>query len=91
MNQKLAISFCLEGEVTDADDLMRAAITRTMEESQCGEDEARDFLHDEGEPNYARCLVMLLDPGSMPGFQILESSAEETGSPYPEHLSSLDH
>lgn len=59
--------------VHNPDQLRVAAIARAAAEG------ARDnsFLDAEGGVDIAACLVMLLDPGSLPGCHINESGAAE--------------
>lgn len=60
-------------EVDDADELRRAAIERWHEENPSIEDPYEGGFDPDDE---AHCIVMLLDPSTMPGCTIESSSCE---------------
>jgi hypothetical protein len=72
------LQFSLEGEVSDLDALHAAALSRCMRENPImDEREADEYCRDsDGEKCPRRCLQMLLDPGSLPGFEIAQSNVD---------------
>lgn len=69
---KSVVFFALELEVYDADALAEAAQARAIAEGIDPADAAETYTADDP----AACAQMLLDPGTLPGASILESSAE---------------
>ena len=61
--------------VQDGDTLFLAALARAIEDGMT-EEGAREALAPEQEIDIARCVQWLLDPGSMPGAEILDSTCE---------------
>jgi hypothetical protein len=69
--------FSLYGELTDLDALYEAAKQHAIEEDGVPPDRVDEYVRDsDGEICVARCLHILLDPGILPGFEIIESCAE---------------
>jgi len=69
-------SVTIELKVHDKEELFEAAKQRSAAEGQT-EEVTLSLLRDEnGEVSVTDCLVMLLDPGSLPGVTILQSRAE---------------
>ena len=66
--------FTMALRVHDAETLRRAALKH--------EDAAPDdtFLDDEGNVDIQACLIMLLDPGTVPGCSVHESTADRQQS-----------
>lgn len=63
--------------VHDAERLFQAAYERALENDN-GSAQAIDFLkHPDGSINVNSCLLMLLDPGHLPGCDIAHSSVEQ--------------
>lgn len=60
-------------EVHDENQLLQAARSHPDAADMVTE----DFHDDEGNVDIGACLVMLLDPGSLPGCEIVESGATE--------------
>lgn len=54
---------------------VQALRTAAMEHDDAGPDDT--FLNEDGSVNIGACLVMLLDPGKLPGCKVYGSSAEE--------------
>jgi len=69
-------TICIDVKVHDITKLYDAACLRYREENtEADRDEVCDMLGD-GPPGYVdvtACLIMLLDPGTLPGCAILES------------------
>lgn len=63
-------------EVHDENQLLAAARAHPDAASMATE----EFYTDEGEIDIKRCLIVLLDPGSLPGCEIHESGAEPAES-----------
>jgi len=61
--------------VQDGAGLFQAALARAIEDGMA-EESAREVLAPEQEIDIARCVQWLLDPGSMPGAEILDSTCE---------------
>lgn len=66
--------------VDDPQALLKVARERAAEEGLT-EEEAEELLLEDGEPNVSGCLTMLLDPGSLPGCSLLNSSVEYYDTP----------
>lgn len=60
--------------VQDGEKLFQAALARAIKDGMAEED-AREALAPE-EIDVARCVQWLLDPGSIPGAEILDSACE---------------
>lgn len=70
--------FSLEFSVSDAEQLFEAALARAIEDGWT-EADAREHLRPSDEYtdiDVARCAQMLLDPGSLPGVEIVQSVCE---------------
>lgn len=67
------ITFTLSLRVSDADELVRAAQARAVEEGLDTDDIACTYTIDD----LPACVQMLLDPGSVAGCSVYESSASE--------------
>lgn len=70
MNRQYAFSLWLE--VNDENQLLAAARAHPDAAAMAPD----EFLTDAGDIDIKACLVMLLDPGSLPGVEIHESGAE---------------
>lgn len=71
----MVLEFSLYVRVQDGDKLFQAALARAIEDGMTEED-AREVLAPEQDIDMARCVQWLLDPGSMPGVEILDSACE---------------
>ena len=69
-------TFTMNLRVHDAQQLHRAAYKHATEVDGLDDDETLELIGTEGEPNIEACLVMILDPGNMPGCDIGVSYAE---------------
>lgn len=75
---RIKITFCLELEVNDTQQLYEAALKHAVEVDGLSADEAKDFICDSsGNPSIKDCVTALLDPGHVRGCEILASSAQE--------------
>ena len=70
------VTFTMHVRVYDAPSLHRAAYKHATEIDGLDDDETIEMLGTEEEPNIEGCLVMILDPGNMPGCGIGASYAE---------------
>lgn len=59
-------------QVFDPLQLLAAATERALADGA----DPDDLIDDEGNPNTEACIIMLLDPGSLPGCDFLDSAAE---------------
>jgi hypothetical protein len=64
--------FTLSLTVEQPEELLRAAMAHPHAEGMLRD----EFLNDDGTIDIESCLVMLLDPGHLPGCDIIDSSAE---------------
>lgn len=69
-------TFTMNVRVHDAPSLHRAAYKHATEIDGFDDDETLELIGTEEEPNVEGCLVMILDPGHMPGCDIGASYAE---------------
>lgn len=67
--------FLMDVRLVDAETLASAAIARAVEDGLSPQ-EAVALVTPEGKLDMGAALVMLLDPGSLPGVEILESWTE---------------
>jgi hypothetical protein len=66
--------FSLYVEITDAEQLYQAARAKCIEE---GIEDPDELLKPDGEEiDSARCIQMLVDPGTLPGCEIQDSTCE---------------
>jgi hypothetical protein len=65
-------TFHIDLDIDDPETLYQAALERLLQEN-VDEDDAKRTLRPEGVINDSACLVMLLDPGSLPGCSINQS------------------
>jgi hypothetical protein len=70
-------TFGLDLKVYDKIELWKAAKRHAIEVDGCPEDQLDDLIGTEAEPDVVGCLVMLLDPGTLPGCSLYSSSAEQ--------------
>jgi hypothetical protein len=78
----MSIGYCVTIELTldDTGQLFEAAQERAEQEGNTRR-EALSLLRDAGgSVSVENCLIMLLDPGSLPGVTLLHSSAERASS-----------
>jgi hypothetical protein len=76
----MRITFTLDAEIIDVAQLYRAAVERAKADHAPGEysdADIVDMLGEKSAPDISACVVMLLDPGSLPGCDIDGSSVEE--------------
>lgn len=64
----------IEVRVTDPEELRRAAGRSYMDETH--NEDPQPLLGSYDEPNIDACLIQLLDPSTLPGGEIIETSAE---------------
>jgi hypothetical protein len=64
--------FTLDLRIDDPEQLLTAALDHSD-----GPDSRDDLLNDDGTVDIGKCLVILLDPGTLPGGEIFGSSQEE--------------
>lgn len=73
---RTAHQFTLYVNVHSPDYLWDAAEARAIEEGMTDTENRRDMLGTREEPNLAGCLTMMLDPGSLAGCSIEDSTCE---------------
>lgn len=71
--------FSMYLDVHDPESLLKAARERADEEGYGNEELEQDLHNEDGSIDISACLTILLDPGSLPGCDILNSVAEGRG------------
>ena len=69
-------TFTMNVRVHNAQQLHKAAYTHATKFGGLDDDETLELIGTEKKPNIEACLVMILDPGHMPGCDIGASYAE---------------
>lgn len=70
-------TFTMDVCVFGIDALFNAALRHAIDVDNLTASQACELLKPDGDIDVEACLVMLLDPGSLPGCQIIESEAAQ--------------
>jgi len=73
--------FSLDAKIRDPETLFRAAMRKAQDKGRLSHDEALKIFKPDGDRiNLHACLIEMLDPGDLPGCEILNSDASHVSN-----------